>query len=459
MCNVVIYYHNTQKYRKKRYCRVKKITGFLALILGARVRTAPERPGLRSPLSAATALAGIQPVRKSDKPCVVVGVTDAQTCLILSSRVRALRQAGFRVAVICGPGALLDRLAVEERIEPIAIPMRRGISPFVDLVALFRIVRELRRLRPELVEFSTPKAGMLGSVAAYLCGVPSRVYLLRGLKLETSKGFKRWLLCAAERLTAFCVQEVICNSRSLMSEARELALAPESKLRLLGEGSSQGVDVERFAPARSGADSARLREQLGISANAVVIGFVGRLTRDKGVPELLQAFDALLKEAPEVRLLLVGWFDASEDALEPRLKHYIDLHPCVICTGFVNDPAPLYRIMDMMVLPTRREGFPNAVLEASASGIPVITTLATGSRDAVVSEVTGLLVQPGYPEAILKAMRELLRDPERRRTMGVAARRWVVEHFAEKAVLEHTVSLYSSMVRDAVLARDAVAGD
>jgi glycosyltransferase involved in cell wall biosynthesis len=297
-------------------------------------------------------------------------------------------------------------------------------------------------LRPGLTEFSTPKAGLLGNLAALLAGVPVRIYLLRGLRMETATGVRRWVLLAAEKLAAWSAHRVVCNSLSLLAESVALRLAPERKLKLIGSGSSHGVDTRRFAPGPS-----TLRKQVGIEADAPVIGFVGRLTRDKGVPELLEAFEKVLETEPRAWLLMVGWFDASEDALEAAVCRKIECHPRIICTGFVHDPAPWYRAMDVVVLPTRREGFPNAVLEASASGVPVITTLATGARDAVVPEVTGLLVPPGYPEAIREAILKLLQDEARRRAMGAAARRWVIEHFSEERVLQLTIEFYRSLMR------------
>jgi len=184
------------------------------------------------------------------------------------------------------------------------------------------------------------------------------------------------------------------------------------------------VDIDRFSP---GANDIRLR--LKISAAEPVIGFVGRLTRDKGVPELIEAFERVLKASPQARLLLVGWYDESDDALSAETRESIDRHPRIVRTGFVADTAPYYRAMDMLVLPTWREGFPNAVLEAAASGLPVITTLATGSRDAVVPEITGLLIPPGHAGAISEAIQVLLNDPERGKRMGAAARRWVIDHW------------------------------
>jgi glycosyltransferase involved in cell wall biosynthesis len=176
------------------------------------------------------------------------------------------------------------------------------------------------------------------------------------------------------------------------------------------------------------------------------VGFVGRLTRDKGIPELIEAFDTILAAIPEAQLLLVGWFDAAEDALDQALKTRIADHPQIHLTGFVDDTAPYYRAMDVMVLPTWREGFPNAVLEAAATGIPVVTTFCTGSRDSVVPEVTGLLIPPGYPQAISEAVLKLLRDDLRRRRMGNAARTWILEHFVDEMVLTRTQAFYTSQL-------------
>lgn len=177
------------------------------------------------------------------------------------------------------------------------------------------------------------------------------------------------------------------------------------------------------------------------------MGFVGRLTRDKGIPELVEAFDRILLADPSAHLLLVGWFDAADDALDAGLRSRIVTHPRIHCTGFVNDSAPYYRAMDVMVLPTWREGFPNVVLEAAATGIPVVTTESTGARDAVLPEVTGLLIPPGYPEAIYESVIKLLRDPERRLQMGRAARAWAIEHYSEDRVLGLTADYYRSLLK------------
>ena len=327
------------------------------------------------------------------------------------------------------------------------IPMARAISPVADLVALVRMVRLLYRLKPDIVEFSTPKAGLLGSVAAWICGIPVRIYFLRGLRLETAPTIKRAILLWLERIAAACAHVVVANSGSLRERARALGICSDKKLALLGHGSSNGVDVSRFARGISKMrEQVGVREQFGIPANAPVIGFVGRLTGDKGVPELVEAFARMLRERPECYLLLVGWFDAAEDALGRDLRRRIEGHPRIVCTGYVDDAAPYYRAMDLLILPSWREGFPNAVLEAAASGVPVVATACTGSRDAVVPETTGMLVPPGDADAIANAALRILGDDELRGEMAEAARKWAVSHFDQGRVLRMTVRFYRQLL-------------
>ncbi len=383
----------------------------------------------------------VQQTRAAQSLHILVGISSAQTCLVLQGRLRALQDAGFRVTLVSSPGALLTRTAAQEGVESVAIPMRREIAPLADLLSLLRLCWLIWRLKPDMTEFSTPKAGLLGSIAAVLCRVPVRVYFLRGLKLETCTGIKRRILLATEQIASACSHSVLCNSDSLRNRAIALGVAPESKLRLLGNGSSNGVDIERFHPGPGS-----LRDRLDLPPDAHVVGFVGRLTRDKGVPELIEAFDAILAAKPDTHLLLVGWFDASEDALSSALRSRIENHPRIHYTGYVADTAPYYRMMDVMVLPTWREGFPNVVLEAAATGIPVVTTLATGSRDAVVPEVTGLLIPPGYPVAIRESVLQLLHNPQRRCRMGQAARAWVLDHYVNEHVLGLTAQYYKSLL-------------
>jgi glycosyltransferase involved in cell wall biosynthesis len=384
-------------------------------------------------------------------PHLVIGVTHSQTCLLLRKRLRTLREAGFRVTLICSPGPLADQLAQREGIDFIPISMRRGIAPLHDLIALLRLTLLLFRLHPDVTEFSTPKAGLLGSIAAWIAAVPARVYMLRGLRLEASRGGEERLLLRLEKLAAAASHTVLCNSESLRAQALALGIAPAWKLEVLGRGSSNGVDTERFSPG-----PASLRAELGLPASAPVVGFVGRLTYAKGVPDLLCAFDLLLQSEPQAHLLLVGWFDAAEDALSHAWRQRILKHPRIHVTGMVEDAAPYYRAMDLLVLPTWREGFPNAALEAASTALPIITTQATGACDSVEDGVTGILLPPGYPAALCDSILELLHDPRRRQQMGVAARQRILQHYSEATVFANTVAFYHSLTAEAVTGRPIV---
>lgn len=386
---------------------------------------------------------GIGRLKNSEQvPHILVGVTSAQTCILLPARSRALRDAGFRVSIVSGPGELSAGAKRVSGVMAHVVPMARGIELFADFIAFCRIWQLIRRLRPDIVEFSTPKAGLLGNIAAWIRRVPVRVYFLRGLRLETATGLMRIVLLWSEKIAAACAHVVVANSRSLGNRAHELGISNGNKTMILGEGSSNGVDAVRFSPG-----SSSVRDELAIPAKAQVIGFVGRLTTDKGVPELLEAFVKVLRHRPECCLLLVGWFDAAADALGRGLRERIEGHPQIVCTGYVADAAPYYRAMDLMVLPSWREGFPNVVLEAAASGVPVIATTCTGSCDAVVPEVTGVLVAPGNPDAIAEAALRLLGDDQLRGRMAGAARKWAVEHFDEQHVLAMTVQFYQELLK------------
>lgn len=374
-------------------------------------------------------------------PHIVIGVTSSQTCLVLTGRLRALRESGFRVTLISSPGPILERLSRTEGVDVIAIPQERAVALLADLLSLIRLWRLLHTLRPDIAEFSTPKAGLLGMLAATVARIPHRVYLLRGLKLESERGLKRLLLQATERIAAACAHTVLCNSPSLREQAIALHLAPKEKLQILGSGSSRGVDVEMF---HGGPTTVRAR--FGIPADAHVLGFVGRFTRDKGIPALIDAFDLILETAPRAYLLMVGWFDKAEDAIDANLRRRIASHPRIVCSGFVADAAPYYRAMNLLILPTLREGFPNVVLEASASGIPVLTTHSTGARDSIAPGETGLLIR-GDAASIAEAALKLLRNSELCRRMGAAGRKHVTEQFLNRRIFSLTTAFYRDLIQ------------
>ncbi len=370
-------------------------------------------------------------------PGLVVCATTAITpWAIMRGQLGYLRAAGFDVTLISAPGPLLQRTAQREGVTVRPVPMSREIHPARDLRSLGRLVRVYRRLRPDISLVSTPKAGLLAGIAAWLTRVPRRVYVLRGLRLETSVGARRVLLWAMEWVALHVAQDVVVVSPSLLARARALRLLGGHRGLVLGAGASNGVELERFEsrPDRVTA-AAALRESADIPAEAFVFGFVGRLAVDKGVRELASAFDSIAQAHSQAWLLVVGDRDESEPAeLPAETVAILDRHPRVRRTGWLAEPAVAYLAMDALVLPTYREGFPNVSLEAAAAGRPVITTTATGAIDSIIDGKTGIAVPAGDTRALAEAMRQLLADPLGADELGRRGHEFVHDNFRSEQV-------------------------
>jgi glycosyltransferase involved in cell wall biosynthesis len=321
----------------------------------------------------------------------------------------------------------------------------RNISVKDDLVALRALVTLMRREHPTAVHLSTPKAALLGMMAATWCRVPRRVYMIRGLRLETSSGPSFVLLWLLEWLTCFLATEIVCVSHSVAKRTTALHLTSSRKITVLGEGSSCGVITQRFAPSEERAEAGRaIRHGFGIADDRIVVGYVGRLNASKGVEDLLMAFAEVRKEHP-VDLLVVGDLEPGEP-LTPQAVAVLNGGDHVHWQTFVTDTAPYYHAFDMFVLATYREGFPNVVLEAGSAGVAVITTDATGAVDSVVPNVTGLMVKTGSVPELTKSIAQLAEDGAQRRRLGDAARQRCTEMFErEKVVLRHVDHLVGNV--------------
>jgi lipopolysaccharide/colanic/teichoic acid biosynthesis glycosyltransferase/glycosyltransferase involved in cell wall biosynthesis len=358
-----------------------------------------------------------------------------------------LRDQGFDPVMLSSPGTNLSDVAAMEKVASIAVPMERQIAPGRDLVSLWRLWRTVRRVRPTIVDASTPKAGLLMGVAAWLARVPCRVYTLRGLRLETAEGLKRAILWVAEWVACACAHRVVCVSPSLRARVIGLGLVSSDKVVVLAKGSG-GVDLARFSPVNPGSPQTQaLRVKLGIPLDTPVFGFVGRFVKDKGIRQLVESFQRLRRAYPSLRLLLVGDFEQG-DAVEPEVRRCIESDDAIIRPGFVSDTAPYYRLMDVLALPTYREGFPGVPLEAQASGVPVVTTRATGAVDSLIDGVTGFLVPVGDTEALTAAIGKLLSDSELRQRMGKAGRERMERDFHPEFIWEALVRLYRDLLAE-----------
>ncbi|WP_176980818.1 glycosyltransferase family 4 protein [Paramicrobacterium humi] len=349
--------------------------------------------------------------------------------------------------MVSAPGNNLESLSVVPGVAVHRIPMRREPSLGSDLKALFEWTRLLRRVRPTVMSVGTPKAALLAMIAGALVRIPRRIYLLRGLRLETTSGAHRGIYRSLETMTALCSHKVLAVSASLRREAIRLKIAPAAKVQLLGLGSSNGVQVEHFDPSHFDRDEiSDLRAKLKLRADVPVLGFVGRLNKDKGLQVLADARDLLIEAELDHQLLVVGEADGDSDEAIRRL---LECGRAAAVTGHVADPAMYYQLMSVLCLPTLREGFPNVVLEAGAAGIPTVTTDATGAQDSVVHEETGLIAEVGSAASLASALTKVLGDDEMRGEMGRRASAWVNEHFRRESVHKRLQEYYLEQVASA----------
>ncbi len=383
-----------------------------------------------------------------DKPRVVIVTTAPKTLqFFFVSQIRFLMAAGFDVHTISSPGIELDEFRSQLPVQAHEVRMERSITPLADLAAVLRLVRKFIALRPAIVHTHTPKAGLLGMIAATFARVPVRIYTMNGLRFSTCRGLKRALMIAAEKLAGSLAPDVFCVSRSVRQEAILAGVCRADKVRTLGNGGSHGIDPRTFDPdRRNSSDRQRVRAQYGLPASAVVLGYIGRVVRDKGMHELLEAWRLLQNDFQNLWLLICGPLEA-EDPLAPDVLAALKADGRIRMTAeTVKDIPAVYAAIDIFVLPSYREGLPNVALEAQAMRVPIVATRISGTVDAVKNGTTGVLVEVRNPVALAGALRPLIEDGKRRLELGLAGRAFVGQYFLEDRLSELLAAEYRTLV-------------
>lgn len=364
--------------------------------------------------------------------------------LLLKGQFSFMRTRGFYVMVGSTAGNEISAIVEREGVEHHIFSFSRTITPIRDLFAILQLIRCIKKYKFEIVHTHTPKAGLLGMIAAWICRVPIRLHTVAGLPLMESQGLKRWVLVQTEKLTYNCATKVYPNSFKMMDYIQEHIYTSKTKLKVIANGSSNGIDTEYFkidASLKTEAD--RIKTNLNLPSNHKVTVFVGRITGDKGINELIAAFTSL----NNLSLILVGPFEPDLDPLDNHTVRAINQHPNIHSVGYQPDVRPYLLAADFLVFPSYREGFPNVPLQAGAMGLPSIVTDINGCNEIIENRVNGLIIQPKDVEGLKSAMEEMIENTMLFDSMKSKARQMIVDRYDQKVVWEALYKEYVSLLK------------
>lgn len=349
----------------------------------------------------------------------------------------------YEVIAVSSEKEYLERIGKRENVATFHLEMTRKITPIKDLFAVVKLYSFLKKNKPIIVHTHTPKAGVVGMLAAKLAGVPNRLHTVAGLPLLEANGIKRKVLNFVEKLTYSCATKVYPNSNGLNSIIKDNKFCKPEKLKVLANGSSNGINTSYFNPSQfSVLDNSNLKEKLGIKESDFVLVFVGRMVADKGINELVAAFSKLSKINNDCKLLLVGPLETDLDPLEEKTLKEIENNPSIISVGYQNDVRPYFAISNCLVFPSYREGFPNVVMQAGAMGLPCIVSDINGCNEIIMHNNNGLIIPVKNENAIFDAVKKVFSDSNLFDSMKNVSRSMIVERFGQKVVWEAILEEY-----------------
>ena len=345
----------------------------------------------------------------------------------------------YEVVALSSPGPEMAEIHEREGVRCVDVPMEWRISLKKDIVSLLRMIRMLWRERPYAIHSMTPKAGLLCMIAAWITRVPVRIHSFTGLVWPTATGLNRKILMAADWLICFCATHVLPEGEGVKADLQQVS---GKQMRVLGYGNVRGIDLQHFARTEEVmACAAKIRKE-----GVFTFVFVGRIVRDKGMGELVEAFTRLNCEFPATRLVLVGGYEQDIDPVDAATLEAINTHPCIEAVGVQSDVRPWFAAADALVFPSYREGFPNVVIEAGAMGLPSIVTNINGSREIVIENENGNIVEPRDAEALYAAMRSYVQEPERVAAMSSKARGLVASRYEQGFVRKCLKEFYEEIL-------------
>jgi glycosyltransferase involved in cell wall biosynthesis len=360
----------------------------------------------------------------------------------------AFMSSYFDVIAIAADGPYLEKIAKREGVRSYMVPLTRKITPIRDLQAVYTLYRFLKREKVTVVHSHTPKAGIVGMLAARLAGVEHRLHTVAGLPLMEVTGLKRKVLNFVESLTYRCATKVYPNSLGLTEFIKKEKFCAPFKLKVIGHGSSNGIDTQFFNPELyTENDKMMMREELGISKDAFIFVFVGRLVADKGINELVAAFNRVSRLHSKAVLVLVGPFEDELDPLAKETRTIIDEHSEIYAVGYQDDVRPYFAFAQALAFPSYREGFPNVVMQGGAMGLPCIVTDINGCNEIIQNGLNGIIVKPKDDKSLEDAMLVLMEDRETYKHLRSAARSEITASFEREVMHQAILQEYNSFLR------------
>ena len=350
------------------------------------------------------------------------------------------------IGISSSESGFLNKIGDTEGVKVIPVEMTRKITPFKDLKAVWQLYKVLKREKPFIVHSHTPKAGTLGMLSAYLAGVPNRLHTIAGLPLLEAKGPKRLLLDVVEKITYKCATKIYPNSFGLRDIILKEGYTSKSKIKVLAKGSSNGIDTNHFNPEiYSETEKQKLRKSLGIGENDFVYIYVGRLVKDKGINELIEAFETIESEFKNAKLLLVGAYEKGLDPLLQKTEDFINSSKQVIAVGQQSDVRPYFAISNCLVFPSYREGFPNVVMQAGAMGLKSIASNINGCNEIIIEGKNGTLIPPKDVITLLESMKLFLLQGQSDNDSAKRCRELIAERYNQKFVWNAILTEYQTL--------------
>lgn len=352
-------------------------------------------------------------------------------------------QEGYDVVAVSSPGNALDEIKEREGVITYAVSMERHISPFTDLKSLWGLIKVFRKEKPDMVHSITPKAGLLSMIAAWITRVPVRLHTFTGLVFPTSTGIKQKILILTDKITCACATHIMPEGEGVKADLQRYNIT-KKPLRVLGHGNIKGIDLKHFDPDLPDvkAQAAKIRKD-----GVFTFIFIGRLVRDKGINELVEAFSKLNTQYPKTRLLLVGELEQNLDPLKPETITEIDHNKAIEAVGLQDDVRPWLAASDAFVFPSYREGFPNVVIEAGAMGLPSIVTYINGSREIIEDGKNGIIIPSRESDLLKAAMEVFVTDKDLIRHLSTDARNMISSRFEQGYVRQCLKDYYKEILR------------